>query len=305
MAATGDQSTAAIEPDADRRGQGAGGLLVIKKTERLAALGLLAFGAKAVEGNPAAQEGFDASDVHLEHARPGFDGGRGDTPEAGIDGEARAKFGADGNIEGGLVFGIESFVENRAHGDASVVNRGSLVDVGEVSGGESDFEAVLFGLNAAPFLITDGAAGENRGWFAANAWLEGEEFAGDECVQSADAFEGNLRSDESEGGGGFREVLELRLESYGGADVLVRGVRGDGVKDSDVITEVANSCLPWAKSPGIAEIDGQRFAGSTGGAFVWEKLKAGIGLRRISGGSEVVVGHPPMEEGFDAGDIDR
>ena len=94
------------------------------------------------------------------------------------------------------------------------------------------------------------------------------------------------------------------MESDGGADVLVRGIRGDGFQDSDGVTKVANSCVPRAKSPGIAEIDGQRFAGSAGGAFVWEKLKAGIGLGWIAADPEIIIGQPTMEEGFDAGDID-
>jgi hypothetical protein len=71
------------------------------------------------------------------------------------------------------------------------------------------------------------------------------------------------------------------------------------------MTEVANWGVARAESVSIAEIDGQWFAGSASGAFVLEKLKAGVGVCGMAGGFKVIKGQAAMEKGIDAGDINR
>ena len=84
LAAARNQAAAIVESDAEGGRGGAGGLLVGEKAEGFSSLRGLAWRAEDFEGDAAAQEGFDALDVHLEHTGTGFDGGGRHAPEAGV-----------------------------------------------------------------------------------------------------------------------------------------------------------------------------------------------------------------------------
>ena len=304
LAAARDEAAAIVEADADRGGGGAGGLFIREKPEGVSILGWFAGGAKDIECDAAAQEGFEALDFDLEDARAGFHGGGWHTPEAGVRYESGAELRTNGDFQGGGVFFVEGFREDRAHGDAAVENGRALVEVRKIVGGENDFESIALGLDVAPFEVAQGAAGEAGRGIAACAGLECDVGPGEQRVEMGDALEGDSWLDECEEGGGGGEVLIARLEPHGGEDGLIGGIGEDGFHEADRVAEVAHRSEAGTEAVRVAEGDGERLSTRARGGLGGMEAEPGILRDGIPGNFKMVVGEGSMQQRLHAGNFD-